>query len=207
MTPAAAAPKSVLARLLLVGAVCLLSACAGSAPPRSVSAAVPGDADSGAAGAKAAAATAAYCLGAGDQLRVIVFGEEDLSGEFEVDDTGAVSLPLIGQVVAKDLTLRSFEAAVQERLQEGYLKDPRVSVQVLSYRPFYIIGEVDEPGEYPFVSGMNVLNAVALSGGFTPRANTSKVLITRGGHESAYPVTHQTHLEPGDMIRIPERFF
>ena len=86
-------------------------------------------------------------------------------GEFEVDDTGAVSMPLVGDIGASGLTLRSFEAAVRERLGQGYLKDPRVSVQMLNYRPFYIIGEVEKGGEYPFVSGMHMLNAVAVAGG------------------------------------------
>jgi protein involved in polysaccharide export with SLBB domain len=150
---------------------------------------------------------AAYQLGTGDQLRIIVFGEEDLSGEFRVDDTGAVSIPLVGDVTARGQTLRSFEAAVREKLTEGYLKDPRVSVQVLNYRPFYIIGEVENDGEYPFVSGMHVLNAVAVAGGFTYRANTSKVFITRGEEEHQYTVTPELRLEPGDVIRVPERFF
>ena len=151
--------------------------------------------------------TSAYQLGPGDQLRVIVFGEEDLSGEFQVDDTGAVSIPLVGEVSAGGQTLRSFEAAVRARLSEGYLKDPRVSVQVLNYRPFYIIGEVEKGGEYPFVSGMHVLNAVAVAGGFTYRANTSKVFITRGGEEFLFEVTPELRLQPGDVIRVPERFF
>lgn len=150
---------------------------------------------------------AAYQLGSGDRLRVIVFGEEDLSGEFEVDDTGAVSLPLVGEVGAGGRTLRSFEAAVRAQLSDGYLKDPRVSVQVINYRPFYIIGEVEKGGEYPFVSGMHLLNAVAVAGGFTYRANTSKVFITRGNRELEFAVTPELRLEPGDVIRIPERFF
>jgi polysaccharide export outer membrane protein len=150
---------------------------------------------------------AAYQLGSGDKLRVIVFGEEDLSGEFEVDDTGAVSLPLVGEVGAGGRTLRSFEAAVREQLSDGYLKDPRVSVQVINYRPFYIIGEVEKGGEYPFVSGMHLLNAVAVAGGFTYRANTSKVFITRGSRELEFAVTPELRLEPGDVIRVPERFF
>ena len=124
-----------------------------------------------------------------------------------MDDTGAVSIPLVGDVTARGQTLRSFEAAVREKLTEGYLKDPRVSVQVLNYRPFYIIGEVENDGEYPFVSGMHVLNAVAVAGGFTYRANTSKVFITRGEEEHQYTVTPELRLEPGDVIRVPERFF
>ena len=188
-------------------------ACAGAPTPVSNSAGTAaqsaGSADSSTASSASTTppARAAYQLGTGDQLRIIVFGEEDLSGEFQVDDTGAVSIPLVGDVTARGQTLRSFEAAVREKLTEGYLKDPRVSVQVLNYRPFYIIGEVENDGEYPFVSGMHVLNAVAVSGGFTYRANTSKVFITRGDEEHEYKVTPELRLEPGDVIRVPERFF
>ena len=195
-----------LGRLLLAGALVLLTACAPGSPPPKETGTARGGIGSATNEANSGSRNA-YRLGAGDRLRVIVFGEEDLSGEFEVDDTGAVSMPLVGQVRAKDRTLRAFEDAIKERLREGYLKDPRVSIQVINYRPFYIIGEVEEPGEYPFVSGMNVLNAVALSGGYTPRANTSKVRITRDGQEYTYPADAQTRLEPGDMLRVPERYF
>ncbi len=191
--------SGIVACLCLIGLVALAAAC--TSPPSSVPAASSGS--SPAPGAQAAA----YRLGTGDQLRVIVFGEEDLSGEFEVDDTGAVSMPLVGDIRASGQTLRTFEAAVRERLSEGYLKDPRVSVQVLNYRPFYIIGEVEKGGEYPFVSGMHVINAVAVAGGFTYRANTSTVFITRGGEELEFEVTPELRLQPGDVIRVPERFF
>ena len=191
--------SGIVARLCLIGFVALATAC--TSPPSSVPSA--SSEPSPAPGAQAAA----YRLGTGDKLRVIVFGEEDLSGEFEVDDTGAVSMPLVGDIRASGQTLRTFEAAVRERLSEGYLKDPRVSVQVLNYRPFYIIGEVEKGGEYPFVSGMHVINAVAVAGGFTYRANTSKVFITRGGEELEFEVTPELRLQPGDVIRVPERFF
>jgi polysaccharide export outer membrane protein len=151
--------------------------------------------------------TLAYRLGSGDKLRVIVFGEEDLSGEFEVDGTGSVSLPLIGQVSAQGETLRGFEEAVEEALRDGYLKNPRVSAEVLNYRPFYIIGEVETGGEYPFVSGMHVLNAVALAGGYTYRANADKVFITRRGREHEFSATSDAKIQPGDVVRVPERFF
>ncbi len=194
-------------QLLTVVALAVAVACAGGAvsPPPSIGEMPPGD-PAGAAEAEAAPESA-YRLGSGDQLRVIVFGEEELSGEFEVGDAGTVSLPLIGQVDAEARTLRSFEKAVEERLRDGYLKDPRVSAEVLNYRPFYILGEVDEAGEYPFVSGMHVLNAVALAGGFTHRANTRKVFITRGAEEREFRATHETPVQPGDLIRVPERFF
>lgn len=153
-------------------------------------------------------AVADYELGTGDKLRVIVFGEPDLSGEFDVSGSGNVALPLIGQVRAKGLTLSRFEDAVEAKFSEGYLNSPRVSVEVLNYRPFYIYGEVENSGQYPYTSGMTVLNAVAVAGGYTYRANTDRVLITRGdGAEQAYPATQAVKVLPGDIVRIPERFF
>ncbi|MDO8288384.1 MAG: polysaccharide biosynthesis/export family protein [Parvibaculum sp.] len=149
-----------------------------------------------------------YRLGAGDKLRVGVFGEPDLSGEFDVPGNGNVSLPLIGQVKASGLTLSEFEGEIREKLQEGYLTNPKVTVEVLNYRPFYIIGEVGKPGEYPYTDGMTVLNAVAVAGGFTYRANDSQVYITRnGGEEAAYQVGQSIRVLPGDIVRVPERFF
>lgn len=154
------------------------------------------------------ARTLDYRLGSGDKLRVIVFGEDDLSGEFDVTGSGMVSLPLIGQVRAQGLTVDEFETAIRKKLLDGYLKNPRVSVEVLNYRPFYIIGEVNEPGQYPYTSGMSVLNAVAVAGGYTYRANEDRVYITRGdGDEQAYAAEQSIKVLPGDVVRVPERFF
>lgn len=153
--------------------------------------------------------TVEYRLGSGDRLRVIVFGEDSLSGEYTVDGSGAVSLPLIGEIRGGGLTLREFQRAVEASLREGYLNDPRVSAEVMNYRPFYIMGEVRDPGEYPFTSGLTVVNAVATAGGFSYRANTRRVFIKRAGsdREVEYPLTVNTPVQPGDTIRIGERFF
>lgn len=151
-----------------------------------------------------------FKLGPGDRIRVTVFGHEDLSGEFEVDGTGRVSLPLIRSVPAKGLTLAELEQAITDRLQPDFLKDPRVSIDVLNYRPFYIIGEVKEPGSYPYVNGMTVWNAVAMAGGFSYRARKSEVEIKRGGDraQTAWQEANpDTVVFPGDVIRVPERFF
>ncbi|MDW7712454.1 MAG: polysaccharide biosynthesis/export family protein [Deferrisomatales bacterium] len=150
-----------------------------------------------------------YLLGSGDRVRVSVFGEPDLSGEFEVDGTGMVALPLIGELGAAGGSVRQLEQALRDALADGYLVDPRVSVEVLNYRPFYILGEVKSPGKYPYVSGMSVLNAVAMAGGYTHRAREGRAEITRGGDpgnvvKNAPPATP---VYPGDIIRIPERFF
>ncbi|MGQ0741099.1 MAG: polysaccharide biosynthesis/export family protein [Alphaproteobacteria bacterium] len=150
-----------------------------------------------------------YRLGTGDKLRVIVFGEEDLSGEFVVDGSGFIRLPLIGQVQAANRTVYELERDVEEKLKDGYLKIPRVSLEVMNYRPFYIIGEVNKPGEYPYVNGMSVLNAVALAGGYTYRANESSVHLRRYGdsREQSVPADETTKVYPGDIIRVVERFF
>jgi polysaccharide export outer membrane protein len=150
-----------------------------------------------------------YTLGSGDKIRVTVFGHEDLSGEFEVDGSGRVSLPLIRDVTAKGLTVSQLEQAIIDRLKPDYLKDPSVSVDVLNYRPFYIYGEVNQPGSYAFVNGMTVVNAVAMAGGFTYRAKKSRVRIIRGNDPSKTPqeADRDTKVLPGDVIEVPERFF
>ncbi len=150
-----------------------------------------------------------YRLGTGDQIRVTVFGHEDLSGAFEVSSNGEIALPLIGKVVALEHTLREVESAIVGKLKPDYLKNPQVSVEVLNYRPFYIIGEVKNPGSYPYVSGMRILNAVAIAGGFTYRARESKLLITRAKNPKgkSEPANQTTLVLPGDVIEVPERFF
>ncbi len=151
----------------------------------------------------------AYKLGSSDRLRVTVFGHPDLSGEFEVDGSGAISLPLIGQQKAEGLSTKQLEASITATLAKGYILDPRVSAEVINYRPFYILGEVGRPGEYPFTSGLTVQNAVAAAGGFTYRANKRVVYIKSidSDREIAYDLTPGTVVKPGDTLRIGERIF
>ncbi len=157
----------------------------------------------------AAAASEDYLLGAGDKVRVTVFGEESLSGEFFVTGSGLMSLPLIGELKVAGLTVGQFQQAVQKALSDGYLKEPRVSAEVLTFRPFYILGEVDKPGTYPYTSGLTVLNAVATAGGFTYRADKKGVFIKHNGEtkEVKTELTPSVVVAPGDTIRIGERFF
>ena len=154
-------------------------------------------------------ALASYVLGPADKMRVIVFGEDALSGEFVISGAGKVSLPLVGDVQAAGLTVRQFQDEVQNALKEGYLKDPRVSAEVLTFRPYYILGEVTTPGRYPFTDGLTVINAVAAAGGFTYRAKSNRVYIKRIGEhiEREYDLKGNTPVMPGDTIRIPERLF
>ena len=166
--------------------------------------------------ASAAALTAArndvtysYRLGAGDQVKVTVFGEPDLGGTFTVSGEGKVSVPLIGDVPAMGLSAPELQAALQTAYQQGYLKDPKVNVEVLKFRPFYILGEVKLPGEYPYDNGMTVVKAVALAQGFTYRADQKRVFIKHlnGLKEDQVPLTSTQPVEPGDTVRIAERYF
>ena len=157
----------------------------------------------------AAAQDGAYLLGSSDKVRVTVYGEPTLSGEFFVTGSGLVSLPLIGEVKAAGLTLSQFQQAVQTSLSDGYLKDPRVSAEVLTFRPFYILGEVSKPGTYPYTSGLTVMNAVATAGGYTYRADKKQVFVKRNGatEEQKLTLDPTVTVAPGDTIRIGERFF
>lgn len=150
-----------------------------------------------------------YRLGSGDKVRVTTFGEESLSGEFFVGGSGKVAIPLLGELSALGLTAREFQAVVETALKDGYLKEPRVSIEILSYRPFYILGEVNTPGTYPYTTDLNVMNAVATAGGFTYRANKKRVFIKRqdSDKEEEFNLDPTTMVAPGDTIRIGERFF
>ncbi|MCE9522372.1 MAG: polysaccharide export protein [Alphaproteobacteria bacterium] len=149
-----------------------------------------------------------YRLGAEDKVKVTVFGEPDLSGEFVVDSSGVLAAPFLGQILVKGMTLRELEAAYGGKLRDAQiLRDPRVNAEVTSFRPIYVLGEVKKPGQYAYVSGMTVQKAVALAEGYTYRASESTVDITRGGRKLTLDVTPQTKVLPGDEIRIPERFF
>lgn len=150
-----------------------------------------------------------YRLGSGDKIHMAVFGQADLNGDFAVDGGGSVQLPLIGSVKAAGLTVAEFQKEVTSKFADGYFVNPNVEIDVVSYRPFYIIGEVRAPGQYAYVNGMSILNAVALAGGFTDRADKSEVYIRRNGSskETEYPADETTKVNPGDIVRISERFF
>lgn len=156
------------------------------------------------------AATEGYRLGSGDHVRITVYGQPELTGEYAIDGGGMLSFPLIGQVRAGGLSAIDLEKALISRLQPDYLKNPSVSVEVLAYRPFYIVGEVRAPGSYPYVSGMTVLNAVALAGGFTYRARESSFYVMRpnpDGNRTKLDAVADTPVFPGDVITVRERYF
>lgn len=151
----------------------------------------------------------AYTLGPSDKLRVTVYGEPELSGDFVVDGAGYVSLPLIDSVEAEGLTVREFERLAEEKFADGYLREPRVSAEVLNFRPFYILGEVGQPGEYPYTNGLTVMNAIATAEGFTYRANKKYVVIKTADSDKEVRVelTPALKVQPGDTIQVLERFF
>jgi len=160
-------------------------------------------------GVVAADTTLQYQLGPGDRIVVTVFGHEDLSGEFELDGQGRIALPLIGEVGLSRQTLRQAEQLVVASLRPDYLVNPRVSIQVTNYRPFYILGEVNRPGSYPYVNGLTVVQAVAIAGGYIYRARESRVNVQRAGDAkgSKRPAGPITIVLPGDVINVPQRYF
>lgn len=154
------------------------------------------------------AANTDYRMGSGDQLRITVFDEETLTGQYVVNSQGRVAFPLVGDVEASGKTLTEFTETLSLAL-ERYLVLPRVSVEITNYRPFFILGEVRNPGTYPYASNLTVMNAVATAGGFTYRANTRRVWIKHVDEtdERAYRLDNVIAVRPGDTVRIAERIF
>ena len=150
-----------------------------------------------------------YRLEPGNMLSIFVLNEPDLTNEYPIDGSGIVSLPLIGDVDAQGKTLREFDRLVTSKLSDGYLRSPDVTVELLNYPPIFILGEVNAPGQYPFVEDLTVLKAVATAGGFSYRAN-QKVILIRGrndSEETRIALEAGTEVLPGDTIRVLERFF
>jgi len=148
-------------------------------------------------------------LSPGDTIRVTVFGEDKLSGVFQIDDDGFVSLPLAGTVKAAGLTKIGLERLLTQKLTGDYLTDPKITVEITAFRPFYILGEVEKPGQYNYSTGLNVISAMALAGGATYRASATTVYVQRGGKGEfkKYPLTPEVMIYPGDLVRVPERYF
>lgn len=149
-----------------------------------------------------------YRLGAGDQIRITVFNEPDLTGPFTVGSQGMIAYPLVGTIRAGGLTVPEFTSSLQSALAT-YVRSPSVAVEVTNYRPFFILGEVQRPGTYPYSASLTVPNAVATAGGFTYRANQARVFIRHANEsvERSYPLTVATPVLPGDTVRIGERLF
>ena len=151
----------------------------------------------------------AYRLDAGDRLRIVVYGQEGLTNSYSVDAAGVVTLPLIGSVPARGCTPAELAAAITSRLQNGFIREPYVAVEIEAYRPFFILGEVAAPGQYPYVPNMTAEAAVAIAGGFTPRAKRNVVVITRTNQmgQTSIVASPNAPLSPGDTVTIGERWF
>ena len=150
-----------------------------------------------------------YTLDSGDRLRIVVFGQDGLSAIYAVGASGAITMPLIGAVPARGATPASLSQAIAEKLRQGYIREPHVAVEIESYRPFFILGEVTTPGQYAYVPNMSVENAIAIAGGFTPRAQRKTVTLSRNidGALARGPVPVITSVRPGDTIVVQERWF
>lgn len=200
MTLAGFLPRNLARAAALIG-FALLAACA--SPITNVT---PGNTSSRAIGG----ADAGYEIAAGDRLRIAVFGDETLSGEYGVDERGMVTLPLAGPVVVEGKTPPGAADAIAATLrQAGLFREPRVTVEVTTLRPFYIFGEVTRAGEYPYRPGLSLFAAVAIAGGYTYRADTGTVFIRKATEsaEREYDINADISIMPGDVIRIPERYF
>lgn len=156
-----------------------------------------------------AASAERYVLGPNDRIRLKVYGEPDITGEYEISSGGQVSIPLAGHIKAAGATTPQLERSIAAALAKGIVRDPRVNVEIVQYRPYYILGEVKKSGEYPYRLGLTVMDAVASAGGFTYRANESKVYLRRSGAgvEETHALDAPVPVFPGDNIRIPERYF
>lgn len=150
-----------------------------------------------------------YLLEPGNRVRINVFGENNLSGDFQVDALGNVALPLVGNVPASGISADSFAERIGSALQRsGYLREPRINVEIVTYRPYYVLGEVRQPGEYPYTLSMTVLSAIAKAGGYDYRAREGTIVLIRtvDGKQREYLADERTPILPGDILRVPERF-
>ena len=188
--------KFITSMMLIVSVALIVAACGSCSPMRAAAVPLP--------------EAGPYRLDSGDRLRVVVFGQEDMSGEYTVDGSGFISMPLINQVQARGRTVMDLEKEIGQRLESGnLLVDPSISVQVAQFRPFFVLGEVRQPGQFPYVEGMTVLTAVAIAGGFTYRAETDYYTITRTVEGKTVEARGEktTVVQPGDVILVNERYF
>lgn len=151
-----------------------------------------------------------YTLKPGDFLRIFVFGAEELTGDFKLDASGNIEVPLIGEIYASGMNKEELKERITERLiNQGYYNDPKVTIEVIAMQPFFILGEVKNPGSYEYQVDLNVFKAIAIAGGYTPRAVKNKAIIIRkiNGDRIEIKATEDTPLLPGDSIKIKQRFF
>jgi polysaccharide biosynthesis/export protein len=152
---------------------------------------------------------APYTLDAGDRLRIVVFGQDGLTNSYAVDASGHIAMPLIGSVAALGLTTDQLSRRIADQLRQGFIREPHVAVEIEAYRPFFILGEVTQPGQYPYVANMTVETAVAIAGGFAPRAFRKTMVVSRivNGQQVRMTVPVTCPIRPGDTVNVQERWF
>jgi len=184
--------------------LCMLLILVGCGTPAERGVATQADLD-----ALVASATAPHRFQGGEKIKITVYNEPSLSGDYDIDPNGMVSLPLAGTIKAVGLTQAQFEKELAQKFKSEYLRNPKVTVTILQFRPIYIVGEVEKQGEYPFKPGLNVLTAMAAAGGATYRASREHVMIQHFGESGMkqYPQQAATMILPGDLIKVPERYF
>jgi protein involved in polysaccharide export with SLBB domain len=190
-----------MSRALMIALAITLAGCAADdLPPTQVASA---------AALTEAASGRDYALGPGDKLQIVVYGETELTGEQIVGPDGSLTMPLIGKVAAAGRTVEAVSAEITTRLADGFVRQPSVAVTITNYRPFYILGEVNTPGQYEYAKGMTLFAAVARAGGYTYRAKRNEIYLKREGvdQEVRVDLTADFPILPGDTIRIAERFF
>ncbi len=199
--------------LLAISAALIMAGCARQTPAP-MAAAAPSDLDALAYGGRPVAYAAppretTYALDSGDRLRVVVYGQDGLTNSYSVDASGNITMPLIGSVKARGLSATQLSSAIAAKLRQGYMREPYVAAEIEAYRPFFILGEVTYPGQYPYVPDMTVETAVAIAGGYSPRAERTEVAITRNvrGEPARLSVPASTPVKPGDTIVVAERWF
>jgi len=202
------APKYLLILAVIIVAL-TLPGCSGMNPFENGWASSSSDAPGYQSPAHASPSAQSFTLSTGDLLKIKVFGDEDFSSDYEVDRLGFITMPLIGEIKAAGRTSAALQEDIKNRLAQGYLVNPRVSIEIASFRPFYILGEVRNPGSYPYQPSLDVFKAIALAGGLTPRAVDDEFIIIRGDGSSKrhFNATEDTPVFPGDSIRVEERFF
>jgi polysaccharide biosynthesis/export protein len=207
--PYTSIPSSQVADSSGGGAISALHRALAAAPRGYAPVATPAAYDAYAAAPAPVRYDAAYKLDAGDKLRVVVYGQEGLTNTYAIDAGGSITMPLIGSVPARGRSPASLATEISAKLRNGYIRDPSVAVEIESYRPFFILGEVAAPGQYPYVPNMTVESAVAIAGGFSPRARRDAVTLTHTDASAAarYVVPLGTPLGPGDTVQVGERWF
>lgn len=187
-------------KFLLGGAAAVLASCSSASRTAEIASLQPDSEEEG-----------PYRLGAGDKVRITVFGEPTLSGEYTVAASGDLSFPLMGNVPAAGRTVVEVQESIRAGLSQGYIRDPRISIEIIDYRPFFVLGEVNRPGQYPYSIGLTAAQAIAAAGGFTYRANRRRIYIKRALETAERLVdgrrASSVRIRPGDTIRVAERFF